>query len=145
MNGKIVYRQQYTRCGKERCRKCREGEGHGPYWYAYWNENGRTKSKYIGLQLPAELVQAQDSIIENKTESKTEHEPVTTPLHDNPPATVLLRIYLLGQFQIEHRQGDSWQTINPHASQYRRTRALLGCLLSSPGRRLHRDQVLKLR
>src|SRR5438876_8895958 len=55
MNGRIAYRQQFTRCGKERCRKCKEGEGHGPYWYAYWSENGRTKSKYIGVRPPPEL------------------------------------------------------------------------------------------
>ena len=51
MSSKITYRQQYTRCGKERCRKCKEGVGHGPYWYAYWSENGRTISKYIGIRL----------------------------------------------------------------------------------------------
>src|SRR5579883_559333 len=49
---KVTYRQQYTRCGKQRCRKCQEGNGHGPYWYAYWSENGRTVSKYIGVGLP---------------------------------------------------------------------------------------------
>jgi len=57
MNGKITYRQQYTRCGKERCRKCKEGAGHGPYWYAYWSEHGRTISKYIGIHPPAEIQQ----------------------------------------------------------------------------------------
>src|SRR5450759_2787120 len=46
MKSKVTYRQQYTRCGKQRCRKCREGEGHGPYWYAYWSEKGRTVSIY---------------------------------------------------------------------------------------------------
>src|SRR5438270_9395816 len=55
MSSKITYRQQYTRCGKERCRKCKEGVGHGPYWYAYWSENGRTVSKYIGIRLPADI------------------------------------------------------------------------------------------
>src|SRR5579883_2485989 len=55
MNGKVTYRQQYTRCGKQRCRKCKEGAGHGPYWYAYWSENGRTISKYIGIHPPAEV------------------------------------------------------------------------------------------
>src|SRR5260370_22012678 len=52
MNSKITYRQQYTRCGKERCRKCKAGAGHGPYWYAYWSENARTVSKYIAIRLP---------------------------------------------------------------------------------------------
>ncbi len=53
MNNKVTYRQQFTRCGKQRCRKCKEGAGHGPYWYAYWSENGRTVSKYIGIHPPA--------------------------------------------------------------------------------------------
>src|SRR5579859_7899920 len=56
MSSKITYRKQFTRCGKERCRKCKEGTGHGPYWYAYWSENGRTISKYIGIHPPAEFV-----------------------------------------------------------------------------------------
>jgi hypothetical protein len=25
---------------------------HGPYWYAYWKEDGRTRSSYIGTELP---------------------------------------------------------------------------------------------
>src|SRR5947209_17385162 len=53
MSSKVTYRQQYTRCGKERCRKCKEGAGHGPYWYAYWSEKGRTVSKYIGIRPPS--------------------------------------------------------------------------------------------
>src|SRR5258708_8684288 len=55
VSSKVTYRQQYTRCGKERCRKCKEGAGHGPYWYAYWSENGRTVSKYIGINPPTEV------------------------------------------------------------------------------------------
>ena len=55
MNSKVTYRQQFTRCGKQRCHKCKDGPGHGPYWYAYWSENGRTISKYIGLQPPTEM------------------------------------------------------------------------------------------
>ncbi len=47
---RITYRQEYVRCGKERCRSC----PHGPYWYAYWKERGRTRSRYIGRHLPGE-------------------------------------------------------------------------------------------
>ncbi|MBI3537057.1 MAG: hypothetical protein HY070_05820, partial [Chloroflexi bacterium] len=25
---------------------------HGPYWYAYWKEEGRTRSRYVGRVLP---------------------------------------------------------------------------------------------
>ncbi|MGI9055070.1 MAG: DUF6788 family protein, partial [Pyrinomonadaceae bacterium] len=46
INGK-TYRLQFVRCGKETC-KCATGGLHGPYWYAYWFENGKTKSKYLG-------------------------------------------------------------------------------------------------
>ncbi|MFN2558004.1 MAG: hypothetical protein ABR592_14280 [Nitriliruptorales bacterium] len=48
--GKVSYRQEYVRCGKERCNTC----PHGPYWYAYWREDGKTRSRYIGRQLPGE-------------------------------------------------------------------------------------------
>jgi hypothetical protein len=46
-----TYRQEYTRCGKPTCR-CVAGEGHGPYWFAYWSQEGRTRKEYIGKQLP---------------------------------------------------------------------------------------------
>src|ERR1700681_1380005 len=67
MNNKVTYRQQFTRCGKQRCRKCKEGAGHGPYWYAYWSENGRTVSKYIGVNPP-------DGIELKPVELKADHE-----------------------------------------------------------------------
>ncbi|MDQ3847740.1 MAG: hypothetical protein M3261_02150 [Thermoproteota archaeon] len=46
-----TYRLQGVRCGKERC-KCAAGELHGPYWYAYWSEQGKTRSQYVGKKLP---------------------------------------------------------------------------------------------
>lgn len=50
--GQRTYRLQSVRRGKEKC-KCAAGELHGPYWYAYWTEGGRTRSQYIGKKLPA--------------------------------------------------------------------------------------------
>lgn len=47
-----TYRFERVRCGSKKC-KCASGELHGPYWYAYWSEGGRTKSQYIGKKLPA--------------------------------------------------------------------------------------------
>lgn len=41
---KVRFREQSVRCGKENCTRC----PHGPYWYAYWNENGRRRSSYLG-------------------------------------------------------------------------------------------------
>ena len=46
-----TYRLERVRCGKKRC-KCTAGKLHGPYWYRYWSESGKTKSRYIGKKLP---------------------------------------------------------------------------------------------
>ncbi len=40
----IKIRKQMVRCGKESCTKC----PHGPYVYAYWTEDGKQRSKYLG-------------------------------------------------------------------------------------------------
>lgn len=40
---KETLRCEYIRCGKK-CGGC----PHGPYWYAYWKEGGRTRKRYIG-------------------------------------------------------------------------------------------------
>ncbi len=36
-------RSEWVRCGK-RCGGC----PHGPYWYAYWREEGRVRKRYVG-------------------------------------------------------------------------------------------------
>jgi hypothetical protein len=41
-----------VRCGKASCR-CADGELHGPYWYEYWSEAGKTRSRYVGKALSA--------------------------------------------------------------------------------------------
>jgi hypothetical protein len=46
--GKVTYRQERVRCGRDGCATC----PHGPYWYAYWREGGRLRSRYIGKDLP---------------------------------------------------------------------------------------------
>jgi predicted ATPase/DNA-binding SARP family transcriptional activator len=152
MSNKITYRQQYTRCGKERCRKCREGQGHGPYWYAYRSEKGRTVSKYVGIHLPtgAEVEQSAEPQLplQEQTPAKrnTSH---ITPLPDSSDtakqeAAPELRVYLLGQFRVERRTEHGWHVIDHHTWQRRRARSLLGCLLTSPGRRVGREQAMDL-
>ena len=135
MQSKITYRQQFTRCGKQRCRRCRDGEGHGPYWYAYWSEKGRTVSKYIGVSLPAEVVAAREAV------GRAEPETTLTgaPLDTSP----VLRVYLLGQFRVERRVKNEWKVVDNSILQRRRARALLGCLLSTPARRLGREQAME--
>ncbi|MDQ3953852.1 MAG: hypothetical protein M3279_12965 [Actinomycetota bacterium] len=47
--GPVTYRLESVRCGKPGCTTC----PHGPYWYAYYREDGKVKSRYIGAELPA--------------------------------------------------------------------------------------------
>jgi hypothetical protein len=37
---------QYTTCGKPTCR-CARGRKHGPAYYLYWKEQGRSRSRYV--------------------------------------------------------------------------------------------------
>lgn len=45
-SGSTTYRLERVSCGKN-CKGC----PHGPYWYGYWREGGKTRSKYIGKNL----------------------------------------------------------------------------------------------
>lgn len=47
----VTYRLESVRCGKPNCRSC----PHGPYWYAYFREGERLRSRYIGRELPDEV------------------------------------------------------------------------------------------
>ncbi|HZU01385.1 MAG TPA: DUF6788 family protein [Ktedonobacteraceae bacterium] len=58
MQEKVTYHQQPSFCGKPGCRKCRDGVGHGPYWYAYTTVAGQTRRTYVGKELPPEAQQA---------------------------------------------------------------------------------------
>jgi hypothetical protein len=48
-------RLEMVKCGKDRCKKCERGEGHGPYWYLYFRHNRKLKSRYIGKTIPDNL------------------------------------------------------------------------------------------
>jgi hypothetical protein len=50
----ITYQLQYRKCGKLTCSTCHDGQGHGPYWYAYWHEGARMRSGYIGKISPGD-------------------------------------------------------------------------------------------
>lgn len=134
MDGKITYHQQVSYCGKPRCRRCREGIGHGPYWYAYQTVNGRTVRTYVGKNPPAEMLAAQ----------------AETNAPPSPPefANTLLRLYVLGQFRLEQHGNPNgtgnWETVSDSSLQHQRVRSLLSCLVSSPGRKLAREQAIDM-
>jgi len=152
---KVTYRQQYTRCGKQRCRKCQEGNGHGPYWYAYWSENGRTISKYIGVQLPDDVKAGRQAHIPRVAAGIDSDDAVSSFSREQAlingqgeiasihmQETQVLRVYLLGQFAVERKIDGVWCKVE-NRTWRRRARVLLGCLLSSPKRRMGREQIME--
>lgn len=149
MNGKVTYHQQVSYCGKPRCRKCREGIGHGPYWYAYQTIDGQTTRTYIGKHLPPGAEVAMESSPMNMMESTGLDDPGfgtgvagMLPLASTPD-NVLLRISTLGQFRLERRSDEQWQTITDSNWQQPEVRTLLGFLLSNPERSASSAQVLQ--
>jgi hypothetical protein len=52
VGGSLV--QQYVVCGKPGCR-CQRGQKHGPLYYLYWKEQGRSRSLYVPRERVAEL------------------------------------------------------------------------------------------
>jgi hypothetical protein len=46
--GNVTYRLESVKCGKPGCKSC----PHGPYWYAYFREGDKLRSRYIGRELP---------------------------------------------------------------------------------------------
>ena len=64
----LTYRQEAVRCGKASCSTC----PHGPYWYAYWKEDGRTRKRYIGRHLPGEDL---EPVVRAGDESSTAGDP----------------------------------------------------------------------
>src|SRR5579859_3679843 len=48
----ITYQYQYRKRGKAACSTCRNTQGHGPYWYAYWRTGKKVISGYVGKRNP---------------------------------------------------------------------------------------------
>lgn len=130
----ITYRQQYSFCNKPGCRKCRDGIGHGPYWYAYQTVQGRTVRTYIGKILPEGVQGEQDAGPPGSSFS--------TQITSLAP---LFRLTTLGLVRLERRCEDGrWQTIADASWHAPQTRALLCCLVCAPGRELSRQRACEL-
>lgn len=52
VGGSLV--KQYVVCGKPGCR-CERGQKHGPLYYLYWKEQGRSRSLYVPREKVAEM------------------------------------------------------------------------------------------
>jgi len=46
--------KQYVNCGKPGCR-CQRGQKHGPLFYLYWKEQGRSRSLYVPREKVVEM------------------------------------------------------------------------------------------
>jgi non-specific serine/threonine protein kinase len=104
--------------------------GHGPYWYAYWHEEGRLRSRYLGKQAPAAAPSPAATL--------------STPSREETPPTVpvapTLQVRTLGTFAV-WRNG---QRIRDIEWRRRKAASLFKALLSAREYRLHRDQVSEL-
>jgi predicted ATPase/DNA-binding SARP family transcriptional activator len=110
----VTYSRQYRRCGRPNCATCRDGRGHGPYWYAVWREEGRLRHRYLGATLPSGIA-----------------------LEASSAAQQPLRVRTLGAFAVW--RGD----VELPAEGWRRRKAaaLFTALLSSPSQIAAREQV----
>ncbi len=155
MNSKVTYHQQVTYCGKPRCRRCREGIGHGPYWYAYQTVDGQTIRTYIGKNLPTDAQAAIDaaststggSTLPSKLSSSSSSSSPLASLRPSSPAdpgAAALSISTLGQFRLERHSQPGRRSRHDSSDtnwQQRSVRTLLGYLLCCPERRASRDQI----
>lgn len=71
----VIYRLQFNTCGKENCKKCSEGDGHGPYWYAYGIEFAR---KYIGKELPTDIVENMERLEKDRETLRSRRDEIKT-------------------------------------------------------------------
>ena len=85
----VTYGRQYRRCGKAGCTVCSAGgQGHGPYWYAYWKTDGKRRSRYLGRIAPAGA-------------AVTDGDPAPqAALTMSPSAGLPLRVQTLGGFAV---------------------------------------------
>ena len=61
--GDTRYLLEYVKCGRAasgKCRKCREGELHGPYWYSYTWDGKKMISKYHGKARPGKPAKGEE-------------------------------------------------------------------------------------
>lgn len=125
----ITYRQQKSFCSKPGCRKCREGTGHGPYWYAYQAVNGRNVRTYIGKTLPASALPEQIM-------------GAAAPSSQTARANPSFRLITFGQLRLESLdKHGTWHVVTEASWRQPPARALLACLVCVPQRQLTRQQI----
>jgi DNA-binding SARP family transcriptional activator len=135
----VSYQQKYTRCNKPTCRPCAEGPGHGPYWYAYWWEGGRTRTRYLGKTLPEGAVVAEETPTSDVVVGAVANEPPAVTPKSVPAAGSVLQAITLGRFAVLIDEMPLPDTAWPR----RKAILLFKLLLTMPNRRLTREQALE--
>ncbi len=173
-NATVTYRQEYRRCGKQDCPSCRPGlAGHGPYWYARWQEGGRTRSRYLGRQAPAEAGGPAPALLGLSPTAVVDMDLSGVAREregERPDDTFLLRhpaweTSLDAPPAVENPRNAGYPPARPHlrvqtlgafkvwrgdeliaSARWSRptVAALFKCLLTAPGHRLSREQAIDL-
>ncbi len=135
----VKYRREYRKCGKSGCETCAAGSGHGPYWYAYWNEDGRRRRRYIGTTLPEGVTEPEQAARPTRRPlPELEELPTTSEEADQGARDGSLRVRTLGGFSVRAGGRDISST---RWSAQPRVALLFGCLLRAPGHRIERDEA----
>jgi DNA-binding SARP family transcriptional activator len=136
----VKYRREYRKCGKSGCELCASGDGHGPYWYAYWTEDGRRRRRSLGSTLPEGVSVPEDA----PSSSDVLGVPAETAEgqsagnDDEIAGDAALRVRTLGGFAVNAGGRD----ISPALwAEQPRVALLFGCLLRAPDHRLDREDA----
>lgn len=137
-NVHYTYQQQMKSCGKANCTRCRHGSpGHGPYWYAYWNDGGRQRSRYLGKHAPPGYADTPKT--RQAVEVPEAQRPLSTysvRVRQQPP----LRVETLGHFAVWRGE----EPVRTAAWERQKAGMLFGILLSRPNHMLRREQIIEL-
>ncbi|EFH82007.1 DUF6788 family protein [Ktedonobacter racemifer] len=140
MSTKITYHQQVSYCGKPTCSRCREGIGHGPYWYAYKTENGHTTRTYIGKELPPEVKATQEELAGMQLDKLS---PRVTSAAALESGSAFFRAHLLGQLRLERRAQRQWAPVTESEWRQGTLRTLFAYLLCQPGRCASKQDIVR--
>ncbi|MBV9690551.1 MAG: AAA family ATPase [Ktedonobacteraceae bacterium] len=118
MDGKVTYHQQVSYCGKPGCRKCRQGVGHGPYWYAYHTVNGQTTRTYVGKRLPSEMQEGLNVPQMKEVEADSVEAVQVGRTHRSPLVGRTHELQRLGDLLLQVEQDSVSQHNSPALSSY---------------------------
>jgi DNA-binding SARP family transcriptional activator len=127
---RVTYSRQSRRCNKPDCPSCALGApGHGPYWYAYWREGRRLRSRYVGKALPPGI------------DSAATEDPSGSSASGSGAPSPSLRVRTLGGFEVQ--VGDL--AVSSRRLAHRgKVSALFKCLISARSLRVHREHAIEV-